>query len=121
MISSGEHAFEQGPRFFAPAGGGQRFDVPEGAHGEGVLRQPEIVRRRVAEEMIAPAQNPGYRLERADKARIGCANQTQFLQQQQARIDIFAAQHADEGAEFGVPGLFQQAMADGFGLFMPVA
>lgn len=69
-VATGQQGLEQGPRLLAPAQGGQGIDIPEGADGECVLGDAEVVLFQVAKDEIAAAEPLLDRGDGAGKTRV---------------------------------------------------
>jgi hypothetical protein len=120
VIAVAEDMLEQGPRLVASADCDQRIDVPERADREGGRRHAEIVRCGVAQEMIAAPQDPLDRVDRAEEAGITGRDESDLLHQEQAGIDVIAAESGNEAVLGRAPGAFEDGRAQAVGDLPPI-
>src|SRR6185437_7716923 len=90
--AAGQQALEHLARFVPAADRRQRIDEPERANVESGTRAPEIVLCRVARQMSVAPQLAPDRIDRADEALIVGRKKADLVKQQQAGIDILAAE-----------------------------
>src|SRR5437870_13832557 len=83
--------------------GGERVDVPEGAHEERVLRLPEIVLLDVTEDEVAVAQLALDRAHGAGDPGVVRGQEAHLDQPQQARVESVAVRGRHEAALLGIP------------------
>src|SRR2546425_9959461 len=103
-VAAGEYALEQSARLVLPSQRRQRVDIPEGADHEGVLRNAEVVRNAVAEQVLAAPQLPFDRLDRRGEARVVGAQEIELVKEEQARVQVLAAESGGEGPALPGPG-----------------
>src|SRR5882672_893822 len=120
-IAAREHGAEQVAGFFLAPGRRQRVDVPEGADQEGILRYPEIVLFAVAEYEIALLQFLLYQRHGCAETWIVGRQEMQLGEQEQARVQAFAAERRADNAELRVPRPFKDLLAHAIGVRAPVA
>src|SRR5712672_1814804 len=120
-VAAGEYALEQSARLVLASQRRQRVDVPERAHHEGVLRYAEIVWHAVTEEELPAAQ---VALDRADggrEARIVGAQEIELVQEEQARVQILAAESGGEALALRIPRPIADRRMHGVGAGAPRA
>src|SRR5258708_25154965 len=105
-VAAGEYAFEQGAGLVLASQRRQRVDIPEGADHEGVLRNAEVVRHAVAKEELPAAQLLLDRVDRGREARVVGAQEIELVEEEQARVQVFAAESGGEGPALLIPGPF---------------
>src|SRR5712692_3726062 len=103
-VAAGEYAFEQYAGLVLPSQRRQRVDIPEGANRKSVLRNAEVVRNAVAEEELAAPQLLLDRLDRRGEARVVGAQEIELVKEEQARVQVLAAESGGEGPALLVPG-----------------
>src|SRR5207249_5749903 len=103
-VAAGEYALEEGAGLVLASQRRQRVDVPEGADDEGVLRNSEVILHAVAEDELAAPQLPLDRLDRRGKARVVGAQEIELVKEEQARVQVLAAESGCEGPALPVPG-----------------
>src|SRR6266581_7628514 len=103
-VAAAEYALEQRAGLVLASQRGQRVDIPEGADHEGVLRDAEIVRAAVAEQELPAAQVLLDGLDRGSEARIVGAQEIELVQEEQARVQVLAAEGGGEALALRVPG-----------------
>src|SRR5690606_38586620 len=116
---TGEQALENGARFFRAALSMEGLDEPEGAEIEGCFRGAEVVRLDVAEQAVAVPQSTFDCSECGPRARIFCAQESEFGQLQQACIQFGAAKTGREMPRSFVPRLGFDARANVRGALTP--
>ena len=109
-IAVRERVDEQIARLLAPTERPPGIDQPEPADQKSRFRQAEIVRRRIAHNVLLAQKFALHRLDGADEARIVGLDQADIGQQQDAGVEIVGAERGREGlALFGFQALLQHA------------
>ena len=98
-----EEALEQRTRLGAPADDRERVHVPERADEERVLRLAEIVALDIAEDEVAALELGADRVDSRDEPRVVGGEESELVEQQQARVESAAVGGTDEALSFGVP------------------
>src|SRR6266568_2596772 len=99
-VAATEYALEQRAGLVLASQRGQRVDIPEGADHEGVLRDAEVIRPAVAEQELPAAQLLLDRVDGGSKARIVGAQEIELVQEEQARVQVLAAERGGEALRF---------------------
>src|SRR6266702_92402 len=108
-VAAAEYALEQRAGLVLASQRGQRVDIPEGADHEGVLRDAEVIRPAVAEQELPAAQVLLDGLDRGSEARVVGAQEIELVQEEQARVQVLAAESCGEAFALRVPGPAQIA------------
>src|SRR5258708_19172572 len=103
-IAAGEYPREQRAGLLLAPQRGERVDVPERADHEGVFRDAEVVRLAVAKQELPAAQVLLDRSNGGREARVVGPQEIELVQEEQARVHVFAAKSGGETVALSVSG-----------------
>src|SRR6266480_4854355 len=120
-VAAAEQGLEQGAGLVALADRGERVDVPEGAHQEGVVGFPEVVLLHIAEHEVAALELAPDGPHRAHEPRIVVGEEAELVQAQQARVQGVAVRGGHEAVFRAIPAALADELVDASRVGAPVS
>src|SRR5579872_4209299 len=93
----------------------QCVNQPEATNKKSRLRQAKVILCRVPHNVLSPHKFLLQGCDGRDEARIGCIDQAKLGEQQDARVEVIAADGCGEGAAFTIPRAVEDGRTDGLG------
>src|SRR6266516_3557193 len=120
-VAAAEQGLEQGAGLVALADRGERVDVPEGAHQEGVVGFPEVVLLHIAEHKVAALELAPDGPHRAHEPRIVVGEEAELVQAKQARVQGVAVRGGHEAVFRAIPAALADELVDASRVGAPVS